>query len=72
MDLDFTVQHDVLLITIEDALALNTRTYPVGDLCKSADVKDLVEAIETTVEPDTWEEMVGEGTMVAVKSSTVS
>ncbi len=70
-DLAFVIQDEVLLITsgeVADA-RLFTRTYPVGDLVVDDDYDGLIEAITSTVAPQTWDEVGGPGSLSTVKSA---
>jgi hypothetical protein len=77
LKLTWTIRNEVILITTpEDAEAmLETRLYPVLDLVAVAgttpdkamrsehDYDTLIEMITTTVEPDSWDEVGGPGTI---------
>lgn len=70
-DLTFLTHHEVLLITTEDAAEsmLITRTYPVTDLLDENSGEVLTEAITTTVLPQTWHEVGGNGSIAYVPSA---
>jgi hypothetical protein len=71
LDLTAIVQDDVLLITTQEVAAnsLTTRTYPVGDLAsEKTEYGNLVEAITTTIRPDSWDENGGPGNLSIVPS----
>lgn len=71
LQLKFDIRDDVLQITTgEQAEAwLMTRTYPVGDLIEENDYDSIIEAITSTVVPQTWDEVGGAGSIVSVTSS---
>jgi len=46
-----------------------TRTYPVGDLVRSDDYTSLRNAITTTVEPTTWNQVGGPGEIAVLEAS---
>ena len=82
LGLTFVVQDEVLLITNVDAAStkLVTCVYPVLDLVQvyqpggaaALELDGLVETITTTIDPDTWDEVGGEGSIVAlVRNATL-
>lgn len=77
MDLTYIIKNEVLLITTKDMAAteLLTRTYPVGDLVEPKGEDKLIKAITSTVQPMTWDEVGGPGSIVfvpAAKSFVIS
>ncbi len=75
MDLTWTIQDEVLLITtpeVEETLLI-TRLYEVGDLvvCRDesgdewADYDSLIEVLTTTVKPESWEDVGGPASVAA-------
>lgn len=70
LELKFFVDDDVLQVTsrnVADA-HLTTRTYPVGDLVAKGDYDGLIEAITSTVSPQTWDEVGGPGVISEVRN----
>jgi hypothetical protein len=73
LDLTWTIQDEVLLITTpeEAELALIVKVYDVHDLvrCRDksgeewADYDTLIEVIKTTVKPETWDDVGGAGSV---------
>jgi len=67
LNLTYLPQDGQLVITSETQAGdtLITRIYPVGDLCKDADdLNELVDVIHNTIQPDSWDEVGGPGTVV--------
>ena len=78
LGLAYVVQDDVLLITTTEAeeQKLVTRVYPVADLVERyrdekgtvwTDSKPLTDKIQSTVQPKTWAEKGGPGSMCAYR-----
>ena len=75
LQLTWIVQDEVLLITtlLEADTMLTTRVYDVADLvaCQDksgafwADYDALIEVITTSIEPDTWDQVGGDGSIAA-------
>jgi outer membrane protein assembly factor BamD (BamD/ComL family) len=73
LDLTGVAQDEVLLITTSEEAAnrLDTKVYPVADLVQAvdengnrvADFDSLIEIISSTVEPTTWDEVGGPGSI---------
>lgn len=72
LDLVFFVDDDVLQLTTDDRAdaVLVTRTYPVGDVLHGQDYDGLIEAITTTVRPNSWDEVGGPGSISEVPASS--
>jgi hypothetical protein len=83
-DLTWTVENEVLAITTPDAVnqELVTRVYPVGDLEEtdhsqetSAPARDrldsLIELMQTTIQPQSWDDVGGPGNMDALQQNLV-
>jgi hypothetical protein len=71
-DLAFVVVDDVLKITTEEAAArtMLVRTYPVGDLvAPDNDFDSLAETLVTTIDPQSWSEAGGEGSISVVAAA---
>ncbi|MBM4088116.1 MAG: hypothetical protein FJ276_01610 [Planctomycetes bacterium] len=66
LDLDFTIRHEVLMITTpEDAENhLDTRVVPLEGMRISSE--KLIEVITKCVAPDSWDEVGGAGTITAL------
>ncbi len=80
LDLAYLVGDEVLLITTpEDAeTRLSTKLYPVGDLVASGDKtvedrrrKELVEAISSSIDADSWREVGGPGSITTTSFQRV-
>ncbi len=71
LDLAFDVHDDVLQITTKERAeaTLCTRTYPVEDLVEPSDYDVLVKAITRVVKPQTWDEVGGPATIIAMKGA---
>ena len=72
LNLTFLIDDEVLKITSEQKAGdtLFTRTYPVRDLCGQANEFDeLADAIQRTVEPDTWDDSGGTGSVAPLQGS---
>ena len=72
LNLTFLIEDEVLKITSKTKAGekLLTRTYPVRDLCSEAnDFENLTRAIQKTVANDTWSDVGGQGSIVAVQAS---
>lgn len=57
LNLEYEIKDEALVLTSKEEAAQSfcTRIYPVGDLCTSADdLRQLQEAIRSTVVPETW------------------
>ena len=75
LDLTYVIEDEVLLITTpeEAEIKLNTKAYPVADLVLplgasgpgQADFDALVDIITSTVQPTTWDEVGGPGSINA-------
>ncbi|HIQ22211.1 MAG TPA: tetratricopeptide repeat protein, partial [Planctomycetes bacterium] len=75
LDLDFVIHNEVLLITTPEQLETEefqtTVVYPVTDLVRFrdeegktwSDFQSLIDAIQTTVQPDTWDVVGGPGSI---------
>lgn len=73
LELTFYIDNDVLNLTTPDVAdsELVTRTYPVLDLLDGGDDYDsLIEAITTTVRPQSWDEVGGPGSICEVATSS--
>ncbi len=70
LELKFFVDDDVLQVTTRDVADgnLKTLTYPVGDLVAKGDYDSLIEAITSTVSPQTWDEVGGPGVISEVRN----
>jgi hypothetical protein len=70
IDLTFIIKNEVLLITTKEVAdaELVTRTYPVADLTPGDNYESLVDAITTTVLPQSWNEVGGPGRISPVKA----
>jgi hypothetical protein len=80
LDLTYLVEDEVLLITTpEDAeTRLTTKLYPVGDLVASQDQtvedrrrKELVEAITSGIDAETWRKVGGPGSITTMSFQAV-
>jgi hypothetical protein len=71
LQLTYVVEDDVLKITTTAKAGekLLTRTYPVRDLWGHSIPSDLETAIARTIEPDSWAEDQGPGSMTYVRES---
>ena len=72
LDLQCAIHDGALLITTKEAAEnmLVKRTYPVGDIMTAAgnsqpDLNALIEMIQCTIQPTTWEDVGGPGTVTA-------
>ena len=75
LDMTWTINEGVLLITTpeEEERLLITRTYEVGDLISFqtkdgedwTDYDGLIEVITTTIQPETWDDVGGAGSIEA-------
>lgn len=73
VQLTYVVRHEVLMITsiAEETTELVEKVYPVLDLVRvhgeaapeSSDFDTLIETITTTIHPDTWDEVGGDGSI---------
>jgi len=66
------VKHEMVVITtLEDAQApenLTTKVYPVADLVinpktRSADFDSIIDLVTSTIEPDSWQDVGGPGSI---------
>lgn len=74
VDLVYTIQDEVLLVTSPERVAkeLSTRVYPVADMAiwgpssgkTACDLEALSQLIKQTLQPATWDEVVGPGSIV--------
>lgn len=65
-DLSFRVERGGILITIPDDPPMETWFYEVGDLVAvegGSDFDSLIDLLTTTIEPDSWDEVGGSGTL---------
>jgi hypothetical protein len=73
LQLAYIIQDEVLLITSKDvaesAEALLRRAYPVGDLAEKGNYDALIETITSAVRPNTWDEVGGNGVVVAMPAA---
>ncbi|MHC4401725.1 MAG: tetratricopeptide repeat protein, partial [Planctomycetota bacterium] len=77
LDLTYAIQDEVLLITTpeEAEMQLKTVVYPVSDLViavdksgeRWADYDTLIETISSTVQPDTWDDVGGPGSIAPMQ-----
>ena len=67
----FDVRDEVLLFTTKEEAAtwLITRTYPIADLLEGKDYDNLIEAITNSVDPKSWDEYDGAGSISEVTGS---
>jgi hypothetical protein len=80
LDLSWTIRNDVLLITTEQAAEeiLDTRIYDVRDLVSDgvmpdteSDYESLMEVLNTTIAPTSWDEVGGPATMQEFDSNGI-
>lgn len=78
LELTYTIDDEVLFITTEEMAEenLQTRIYRVDGLIgnsdpSSLDFDGLIEMVTTTVNPDSWEEVGGTGTMTSANRTLV-
>jgi hypothetical protein len=65
-DLRFRVERGGIVITIPDDPPMETWFYEVGDLVaveSGSDFDSLIDLLTTTIEPDSWDEVGGSGTL---------
>ena len=77
LDLTYVIRDEILMITTreEAELQLATKLYPVGDLVgykdpsgqSWSDFDTLIELINSTVEPESWEEVGGPGAISPIQ-----
>ncbi|HVU88269.1 MAG TPA: hypothetical protein VHD36_13195 [Pirellulales bacterium] len=76
-DLDFTVQDEILKITSKEKAdeILTTKVYSVGDLLdrgpRRSVIDNLINTITSIVQPDTWDDNGGPGSITRVASTLV-
>ena len=81
-ELTWTIQHESLLFTTKEYAAerLTTQFFDVGDLVTFIDNEDraltnydaVIELIQTTVEPETWLEVGGEGSISPFEATGIT
>jgi hypothetical protein len=84
LDLGFTVRNNVILISTPEDLEshLNTRVYPVLDLVREPrvsakdaplnagdDYTELIDLLQTTIKPDSWEDVGGPGAICQLSNA---
>ena len=71
IDLTFLIHNEVLLVTSKEVAdaTLVTRTYPIADLTPGDKYDHLIDAITTTVLPQSWDEVGGPGSLTSVKAA---
>lgn len=73
LNMTFLIRDDVLMITTQTAANESAviRVYPVGDLCQdSAQADQLVRTILSTVQPNSWSQNGGTGSVEPVSNSS--
>ena len=72
LELVLSARDNVFVITTEEAQRMTTRVYETEGLLHSSDSAiHLIDTITTTVEPDSWEELGGQGTISVYQRNLV-
>ena len=79
LELDWTIRNEAVVITTRESLIqdLETRVYPVADLVAVQegdevyeDYDDLIQIITTIIDPATWDDVGGPGSIAAFEASS--
>lgn len=73
LQLTWMVRDDALVVTtaVRSASRLETRIYEVGHLLYQNNIDELIEVLTSCIEPDSWDEVGGPGSVRAIKASRV-